>query len=769
MTADIYVAVDGKDANPGTQGAPLATLVQARDLVRAKVAAGLTKDVLVLIRGGTYPLTETLTFGAEDSGTEKFAITYAAAPGEKVVLSGGRRITGWKKGANEIWTAEIPEVKAGGWYFRQLVVKETRAIRARHPNVDAIEPWCRIETSSLGSWKGGNYHVHGSEMPGEWDEDKPVTVKLSGYRQPFRIANYANAGDIELAHINNNDMGRKRLASINEAEQTFTLSLPNRWNKGHGFDGRISKPTGGWAACYLENAREFLDQPGEWYLDRSMGTLSYWPRPGEDLDRDPVIAPWVQKTLLAVVGTREKPVRNLNFSGLQVQHADWPLPEWGYMGLFCSTIDSGPRDRLEHGFMEAGVEFTHARSCRFTDGAIAHVGGMGLCLRRGTADIVIEGNAIHDTGAGGIGVSEIRQNPIGQRPWNPMPQPGDYQGFRIANNHIFDIGQQYFGGAGIAICMMQDSLIAHNLIHDTAYSGLQWGGDVPGQAAFTRNNTVEFNHIYNAMKVTSDGAGMYVCYRHGAETKIRGNLIHDTRCNPFRRGSSTLDEGEKVSFGFYLDNGGVGLAIEGNVVYGDAGGPLVFNNTDISKNVWTDNLFQKTGKPPQEFLAAMERLAGLEPAYRKSLLGKDPEKCRCMAITDAAAKGWAAYQYDLPAQGFGVVNLVRRPACQETRANLRLRDLSPTARYVLTGYTGDWLPAERDFYADTLRHNQHYLKFLRDLPILSKVGPLDPADLNLPAGDLGLTRTGRELMDQGLTVSLGATPRVIWVVYKKTE
>ena len=95
---------------------------------------GLDHDVVVLIRGGTYPQTQTLVFGPEDSGTEKHSITYAAAPGEKVVLSGGRTITGWKRGAGAIWTAELPEVKAGKWYFRQLFVDGRRAIRARTPN-----------------------------------------------------------------------------------------------------------------------------------------------------------------------------------------------------------------------------------------------------------------------------------------------------------------------------------------------------------------------------------------------------------------------------------------------------------------------------------------------------------------------------------------------------------------------------------------------------------------------------------------------------------
>ncbi len=137
LKPDFHVAVTGKDSNPGTQEAPFANLAKARDAIRARIAAGLTKDILVQIGGGTYPVTETLTFGPEDSGTETFSITYAAAPGEKVVLSGGRRITGWKKGTNEIWTAEIREVKDGKWYPRQLFICNNDMGRKRLTAMDA--------------------------------------------------------------------------------------------------------------------------------------------------------------------------------------------------------------------------------------------------------------------------------------------------------------------------------------------------------------------------------------------------------------------------------------------------------------------------------------------------------------------------------------------------------------------------------------------------------------------------------------------------------
>ncbi|MCX7590808.1 MAG: right-handed parallel beta-helix repeat-containing protein, partial [Kiritimatiellae bacterium] len=136
MKADFFVAPDGDDLNPGTRKKPFATLRRARDAVRELKLrhGGLRRNVTVLVRGGTYRLTDPLVFGPADSGTQSFTITYAAMPGEKPVLSGGRVIAGWKKWEKNLWIAEIPEVKNGAWYFRELFVNGRRAQRARSPN-----------------------------------------------------------------------------------------------------------------------------------------------------------------------------------------------------------------------------------------------------------------------------------------------------------------------------------------------------------------------------------------------------------------------------------------------------------------------------------------------------------------------------------------------------------------------------------------------------------------------------------------------------------
>src|SRR5262245_46846413 len=107
VPADFVVATDGSDDNPGTAARPFTTLARARDAVRKLTAGGPPKaDVIVLVRGGTYALPETLVFGPEDSGTPEHPVVYAAYPGEKPVLSGGRPITGSKPDEGKRWVAE---------------------------------------------------------------------------------------------------------------------------------------------------------------------------------------------------------------------------------------------------------------------------------------------------------------------------------------------------------------------------------------------------------------------------------------------------------------------------------------------------------------------------------------------------------------------------------------------------------------------------------------------------------------------------------------
>src|SRR5207247_514571 len=78
-------------------------LTDARDAIRSMRRKGVTDAVTVLIHGGTYRLADTFVLTPEDSD-----VTYAAYPGERPIVSGGRRITGWQKGKGAVWSAPAP-------------------------------------------------------------------------------------------------------------------------------------------------------------------------------------------------------------------------------------------------------------------------------------------------------------------------------------------------------------------------------------------------------------------------------------------------------------------------------------------------------------------------------------------------------------------------------------------------------------------------------------------------------------------------------------
>ncbi len=151
---------DGRDDWSGTlpqpssagNDGPLATLTRARDVVRqirAKADKRTPPGVKVLVRGGKHFLSQPLVLDARDGGTEESPVVYQAYPGEKPVLSGGRRVGGWKPYQGKIVQADIPEGAGGKWKFRQLFYNGRRQVRARTPHFDPKEPyaggWARME------------------------------------------------------------------------------------------------------------------------------------------------------------------------------------------------------------------------------------------------------------------------------------------------------------------------------------------------------------------------------------------------------------------------------------------------------------------------------------------------------------------------------------------------------------------------------------------------------------------------------------------------
>ena len=540
-----YVAPTGNDENPGSESEPFATLERARDAVR-KHNKTMDDDITIVLRGGTYRLKRTLVFDPQDSGHHGHHVIYKASPGEKPVLSGGVPITGWKADVDGRWKARCDE------HFRQLYVDGKRAVRARSPESKTDDPahWTQC----------GIAYMPGVELFGE-----------QGYRTTeVAMADWRNPGDIEICYYVGWCHTRCKVESITrDGDHALIRMVQPQFMLARNKEGvRVSLPH------YLENALELLDEPGEWYLDRSAKVLYYKPRPGENMETAEVIAPLLEK-LVELRGSLEKPVEHIHFQGITFRHATWLEPsrvgvveqQANFQQQIINRLDRmGHVCNVHNEVLKspANVICRTAKHLRFEGCVFSQLGGAGIDLEYGSQENVITGCHFRDISGSAIQIGDVQRSDH---------HPGDERTI-VKNNHVVgnlieDCAVEYMGGVGIFVGYTDGTRIAHNEIRDLPYSGISmgWGwGEEDAGGGFegyyqpykfktptpSGNNRVEYNHIHHVMSKLQDGGGIYTLGNMPG-TMIRENHIHD---NP------------GVPGGVYLDEGSGFIEVTGNVVHG---------------------------------------------------------------------------------------------------------------------------------------------------------------------------------------------------------
>jgi len=228
-----------------------------------------------------------------------------------------------------------------------------------------------------------------------------------------------------------------------------------------------------------------------------------------------------------------------------------------------------PQERwLRGGEVRGALQVAYAHDSRILDLTIENAGGQGIkeAWKSESVGLTIEGCHIRNTGACGIKVNGI--------------------GMIIQNNHIHDIGVLYPSAialnCGGGKAKPNDSIIAHNEIHDVPYTGIACGG---------MNSRIESNLIYRAMQQLNDGAGIYITFC--ANITVRGNFVHDL---------SPASSGHKA-WAYYLDEKAANCLVEGNLSLNAA---FPFLNHMASANTLRNNVFLHKG----DMLLAFSESAG---------------------------------------------------------------------------------------------------------------------------------------------------------------
>ncbi len=510
-------------------GGELPTVQAARDRIRALTdAERAQRPIRVLIESGEYELAQPFELGPADSGTPDAPIFYQAAPGARSRLSGGRRIAAFTetlRDGRRVWTADLPEVRTGAWWFTQLFVNDRRAARARWPKAGFLE---LIDASADRAVCEAGF------APGDlkaWDDldDAEATVLH------FWVDSHLAIEQVdELAH-------RVR----------FRHPGVMRLN-----DERLA----GRCRFFVENIGANLTEPGEWHVSRRTGTLTYLPLPDETLGNTSVVAPRLTQAVVfageptaaaasmnyanpgrtasaldafppdrtGMRGYAERlsaaAVHDVHLVGIEVCHTEWHYPDG----------DPGPAQAAFT--VPAAVALSHCHDCSMRLCRLARVGGYGIALGQGARRVVLAGNRLDDLGAGGIKLEH------------------DSHFNTVSDNTITRGGRRFPSAIGIWVGHSGDNAIRHNRVDDFFYTGLSLGWIWGYRPSRARRNRVEYNVVTRiGQGILSDLGGIYTL-GVSPGTCVRSNVFRHMHC--FSYGGT----------GLYPDEGTGYVQYEGNLV-----------------------------------------------------------------------------------------------------------------------------------------------------------------------------------------------------------
>lgn len=568
-TAKFYVATDGSDNNAGSVEQPFATLEKARDTVRQLLAGKATGDIEVVIRGGDYSLAKTLILGLDDSAQKGRTITYKAYPGEEVVINSARKINGWEKlrsdkgiadaAKGKLWVAEVPAVKSGDWYFRTLYDGQNRLPRARGP---VFQP----------------------------TEIIPEPYLAHRYRPDLRddvhfpegaIRNWKNLEDIELLRRARSFRG---IASVDEESKVAKLGVPETYATGIRPEKKKNE------GYQIENAIEYLDEPGEWVLNSREGKLYYWPKDGEvgDNMQAPVLDELIRVEGKNVEGIEgDIPVRGIVFEGLT-------------LALGKRVVWLADDKAIQHGWGlfdkdNALLRFRGAEDCAVRNCTIRNTGANGIRLDLYCQGIEISGNRIYDVGECGIfmggygpGLKDVNKNNV------------------VFNNEINGCAR-VINGKGILVWQSGHNVVKNNLIYDIRshavtisgvrpryfgiYDGHKWKTeyeDFKGMRGLMENmRTIRWDEVGEPSTYEEIWR-----FSHARGNVIEDNEMHDCMTKP--------GDGNVI----YLSGGGEGNIVRRNLIYrfyawairtdDDQDGTVMRDNIIVGKAFKLKHTYNKT-------------------------------------------------------------------------------------------------------------------------------------------------------------------------------
>ena len=524
--ADLYVAVDGNDSNPGTKEKPLATFEAAKNKIRTIKKDGERK---VAFMGGDYGVMS-VTMSAEDSGTAASPITYCAYGDSEVYFTNGVYIesTQFKpldesdkayfasSSADKILKVDLSGHSAASKIDGSVSISNADGMLwpARIPNkLDGADQY----------YPGMTMNVTTPDSPYTMEEIMKLTTEHGYDIQDTIIKPYTEQKKLQALNV-----VKTRLDSYHTYEGVQICGYVSKvwhqdalnikaYDKAKGVIEFHNEAQFGFInvdeqqKAFISNASEELDAVGEYWLDASTKTLYIYGAAGNYY-----IA--TDGTFISARDAHYLSFVNMNFRCTKAS----PVVLIG-----CDNVTF---DRTDVSFVSGNGGFEVINCLNFTlknsefgyfSGYGIYFDGLNVGERPETGydymalmsqEILVENNCFHD-----IALVDVHSDVAAVKLANYVI------GARIAHNEIYDCARHAISFGQTSF----DVLIEYNEIHDCMTNSADGGAIHNGRGIVGPGHIMRYNVFYDI--VASHQGGTYGIYLDDFETdnELYGNIFYN--------------------------------------------------------------------------------------------------------------------------------------------------------------------------------------------------------------------------------------------------
>lgn len=552
-TVTIHVATDGDDAADGTSAtAAVKTLPRAQELVREALPGGA--PVTVQLAEGEYALDTTLELTNADSGTAAAPVRWVGA-GDGAAIKGGRTLTGeWTPSEADpsILVTDVP----AGIDFDELFIDDARQVMARYPNWDDDAP--RLEgTTTMAT----------------------LNSRSSGWSDPA-------TGYVRAMHCH--DWGSVSFTIAGRTSDALQLTFVGDNNRPQDCGGDLPMNS---SAVMVENIREELDAPNEWFLDREANKLYLKPAPSVDLAAAAVEVGELDELVTLTGASPSDPIHDIVFENLAFERT--------HRTLFNNAFESLSRGDWSV-VRKGAATVKNSRDVTFTASSFTDLGGNGIFLdgynsgtkvtasrfeNNGATDVHVVGSpaAVRDYAGNYFTTPRISDLGTG-------PKTEDYpRDVLIEGNIMRNNGRYEKQTSSVNISMALDVTVRGNSLSDSPraclnFSDNTWGGHL-----------IQDNDIFDCVRETGDNGsinswGRSRFWKTGAANNAFASLAEGVTFMGNTGGALTAEQAREMMKLDVIE----AITIDHNRFWHD--GDWAIDLDDGSSNfVMTDNVLLKGG------------------------------------------------------------------------------------------------------------------------------------------------------------------------------